>query len=283
MGFDMSFAWTTLAALALILPGLAFFGGLHTHQRFPRHFGKRNPLGDLGLAMFVAAFIHVSVITVVAVVSDWRGPNLVMCMVADQWCDRYSSRAQVIGNWLKLVWYVLGLTIVSFLLGLGAGALVVRGRLSALSHHAWMLELTNADRNKFVFPTAYVMTKIQYDDKVVIYHGTLSDFYGKPEGEIGYIVLRHVVRAHLSLNPADGGAPGAGREQDGLAPSPLSAHFRATGSREPLTKNSQQSMLIEGAEIANVIFDVEGETTYAEEDMKKLNDALQRRKAPPAA
>jgi hypothetical protein len=54
----VSVAWTTLAIIIALLPGLFFLLGHHAPERFLRDVGRTTAVGELGIAAFVATAIH---------------------------------------------------------------------------------------------------------------------------------------------------------------------------------------------------------------------------------
>jgi hypothetical protein len=54
----MSVAWTTILIIALLLPGVLFFIGLHFEERFSREIIRSNAIGEVGLAILVALTFH---------------------------------------------------------------------------------------------------------------------------------------------------------------------------------------------------------------------------------
>jgi hypothetical protein len=54
----MSVAWTTVAIIVVLLPGIFFIAGLAAHERQPREIVRASVVGEIAFALFVAILIH---------------------------------------------------------------------------------------------------------------------------------------------------------------------------------------------------------------------------------
>jgi hypothetical protein len=70
-----SIAWSTVAVLALLLPGLFFSAGLSTPERFSRDLAPRNPVVALAAVVLVSMLVHAAFTGLSALAGrpvDWR-------------------------------------------------------------------------------------------------------------------------------------------------------------------------------------------------------------------
>lgn len=266
----MSFAWTTLGALALLLPGIAFFGGLYSSDRFPREFGRNNPFMDVGLSIFAAAVIHFAVLLVALVAasqSDTLSPP-----DAAHWALE-TLRAPN-GNHERLLWfvvagmsYIVATPVVAFVVGRTA-ATAVFSRLSLnMARHQWIRELTATQHRASEYNKAYVVTTLGDDHHAVMYEGFLKEFYFTKEGRIAYLVLTNTARFQLRTGEAGVSID----ERRDRAPIPGVRQRRSAGSGRypPL-------LVIEGSSIHNVVFESVGDLDVQPDDTEALNAAVSR-------
>jgi hypothetical protein len=101
---------------------------------------------------------------------------------------------------LPVLGYSAVITVAGFLLGLGAGALIRRGRLRFFATHRWAYDLTDDDRRGVVY--AHVMTDTVNDGHVLMYSGVLREFYLTEDGRIAHLVLSDCDKFFMPLTPA---------------------------------------------------------------------------------
>src|SRR5574337_1041 len=58
----MSIAWTTVLIICLLLPGVGFFAGYWSQERYSREIVKSAAIGEVGMAIFMAVLIHLIVL-----------------------------------------------------------------------------------------------------------------------------------------------------------------------------------------------------------------------------
>ncbi len=120
-------------------------------------------------------------------------------------------------------------------------------RLKRFTRHEWVYELSPDG-----WTYAYIMTHVREGNRVLMYQGFLRAFGLQQDSRFSYLVLRHVKRYYMVL--------GAG----GPSTSHPATH-RVVGSSTPETlsdpvdstpmKRLQSLLMIEGEDIANVVFD----------------------------
>src|SRR5450755_2733159 len=107
----MSVAWTTIAIIALLFPGVFFFLGLSSTERFSREVVRSNAIGDVGMAILVALLLHLMVYAILSpagfdlaaflepLVNYDKLPNLAPVVTSVVWGAGYTICMAVLG-WL---------------------------------------------------------------------------------------------------------------------------------------------------------------------------------------
>ena len=191
-----SIAWSTVAVLALLLPGFFFFTGLYTPESFSRDLAPRNPLGTLAAVVLVSIMTHsaFSGLSVLGGLSvDWAA-TLSAVQLSPPAGPRSAAGAFAEHPWLITV-YVLSTSVSGMLCGAAVGALVVgvklRGKIRAplrfLAQHRWVYEL-DPGRARTI-PYVHVLADISHDGRVIIYHGRLEGFGIGHDGAFTYLIL----------------------------------------------------------------------------------------------
>jgi hypothetical protein len=235
----VSIAWTTILTIALLLPGLFFFIGLSFYDRLSREVVRSGVVSEVGLAIVVALFLH----SISLLVLSWFGFRLstfILPFMQYGTIDDPAYVRYVVGRLPGSLIYLL----VTAGLGFGAGyivsLLIVLGPLRFLATHKWLYDVLASDRKGGVV-TAYVMTASVENNKALMYKGRLHEFFLSQDGKISYVVLKDCTKYFLNF---------AGESPETTAQMNL---FGTDQGTRPIT--SWDYLLIEGSQIANVLFD----------------------------
>gem|GEM_PF-2845383 len=147
---------------------------------------------------------------------------------------------------------------------LGFGLLVAEGVISGplrfLAHHKWIYDIVDADRKRGII-TAYVMTNIvDSESRIIMYGGRLHDIFLSAEGSISYLILKNCSRYYMTFKDGE------------LVTSKQLNLFSKQGTRPA---NVWDRLLIEGTNIANVLFDSSPEIKGQAEGAEALDRAFQ--------
>lgn len=255
----MAIAWTTILIITLLLPGVAVFVGLAIFERVPREVVRSNVVSEVGLAVLFAVVIHTVCISILTVfgfdLRDFAAPLALH--------DRLRPDVLVASIVDRLLQGV-GYTIVTTLIGFGAGALlalgVVSGKARFIATHKWIYDVINSDRKGGVV-TAYVMTTACHEGKTLMYRGRLQEFFLTQDGKLSYVVLRNCSRYFMTF---DGDHPSTGD------------HVKLFGrSQDHRPLGSWDYLMIEGSNIANVLFDPSPEVKQTDAGDEALRAALE--------
>jgi hypothetical protein len=247
----MSLAWTTLAVVVLLLPGILFFFGLFIPEKFTRDVAPRNALGELGAAVFVAFFVHGAAFLLLT--SSWNThtptPSIEVLLGALHLSgDRGPDLAEIAENLsfysASIVGYLFATNLVGALLGALTGWLIVLGPLRRLARHKWVYDLIDDDPGNLTL--AYILTTVQNGPHVLMYRGYLSSFALAPDGRFSYLVLKECYRYLMDLSPP---SPATSQQEDWLE---IGANSGIESSGSSTVSNV---LVIEGEDIANVVFD----------------------------
>lgn len=249
----MSLAWSTVALLVLLLPGFLFFVGLYLPERISRDIIPGGTLTQLGGIVLVSFFVHALIYTVL--MSGWLPSWLpgiqfdTALSVFNPDLKEAASPTRLADNLSKNHWwilaYFLGTSCIGLLVGLATGKMIVKGPLRFLAKHSWIYDLVDPDDSSFTL--AYVLTNIRTDDRILMYRGFLQEYCFTPEGKISYLVLFGSSRYYLKL---DKEKPATTAAKDWLVIGQNSDGLTTDGSEKQWS-----FMVIEGEDIANVVFD----------------------------
>ena len=234
----MNIAWATIAILALILPGVFFFIGLSIYERLPREIIRSGVVSEVALAAVVAIFLHTIFISVLSA-TGFRLNSLITLITSE-----YSSGMAAPGLTraisdclLSVALYLLVTAAVGFALGYLVALGIVTGRLRFLARHKWIYDVIKADRKRAIV-TAYVMTKVVLDNKVLMYRGRVHEVFLGNEGAVSYIILRNCSKFYMTF------------AAQGLV---------SSDQKELFDHHAQDRiwdyLLIEGENISNILFD----------------------------
>lgn len=234
----MSFAWTTVFIIALLMPGIAFFIGYWARERYSREIVKSTAVGEVGMAIFIATVIHLFGWWVLWKTAGFD-PSFYYRPLAEfenapHWLvlDQFFARL-----WPSLL-YLISTSIVGFGLGYLIALMVMFGWLRGLATHAWAYDLIKEVKKRGTV-TAYVLTTTVENNRAMMYTGHLEEFYLDANGWFAYIVLKDCQRFFMKF---DGDCPTTG---------PREALFRI---REPSARKWEH-LVIDGKNISNILFD----------------------------
>lgn len=249
----MSLAWGSLVVLLLLLPGVWFFVGLHIPEKFTRQTAEQSPLGQLGAVLLVSFLVQSGMFLALRPICqrlewipcvDLRA--VLSLLVLDKPSLELSGMLGAHAAWIVL--YVVASVALGMLAGYGIGRGVVSGKLSRLTQHPWIHDLSVGDN----FTVAYVMTHIRQNERILLYHGFLKQFGLQRDGRFSYLVLTGAHRGYMKL---DEDAPRTTSAEHwariGDAPESISRALAAANK----ASRGQSVFVIEGEDIANVVFD----------------------------
>jgi len=253
----MSFAWTAIVVLILLLPGVFFLIGLYSKERYPRDTRTRNPVFPLAWAVSVAFVVHIGYY---AFVDPLVCGNAIPCVNAVHLSsalhgssiskDSTALLAQNFSDFRKYIFsYLIATCVVGFFLGSVSSRLMLKGFFRASSEHPWIRDLIIQDNASVVW--AYVLTNIRSNDRILMYKGPVKEFYANAEGQLTYLMLSEAERCYMILDkdyPRTNIASTGSRH--GVGPS-KEARIRPGGNGSRIAWNN---LLIRGDEIANVVF-----------------------------
>jgi len=270
----LSLAWSTLVVVVLLLPGVLFFLGLFLPERFSRDIAARNPLAELGAAVFVSFAVHGCLFAVLHAPANRSlpRPDLAIALAVLQ-PPRHPEHLESLAEDLTrrapwVVGYVMATSGIGVLLGVLVGWGIASDELGLrrLARHSWVYDLVSSDPGNLAF--AYVLTSIKHDDRILMYRGGLKAFGLAPDGRFTYLVLTECSRYLMELKaPAPTTTP------------PGSWHVIGTGGEtsgvnvDPTLSNV---FVIEAKDIANVVFHrilVSG-VEEAEEELRREVEAM---------
>lgn len=246
----MSIAWTTVLVIVFLFPGILFHVGLYAWERIPREIVRVGVIGEIAVAVFVSIAVHL----LAWLLLGWADVRLDALLATAVALDSSSptSAATVIGAWGPTCGgYVLASGTFGFLAGLALGWTGV------FATHKWARELRSPD----VLVTVYVMTKTVIDDKALMYRGGLTEFYLKPDGSISYLVLNGAQKFHMSATDDHW--------------SMTEAHLLFGPDDGEGRAKSWSFLAIDGANIANILFEKSPEIDVTGSGADALNKALE--------
>ena len=256
----MSIAWASIAIILLILPGIFFFIGLATWDRLSREIIRSSVISEVALAVVIAGLIHFGSICLIST-TGFRLAGFILPLV------QFNSGkitpelfvSEIDARSVKTVVYLGVTTLLGFGLGLLVAEGVVAGPLRWLSRHRWIYDIIDADRKRVII-TAYVMTDIIEEAKIIMYKGRLHDIFLGDEGSISYLILKNCSRYYMTFKDGE------------LITSKQLSLFGANQTKRP--PNVWDRLLIEGKNISNVLFDSSRELKGEAESLEILDEAF---------
>lgn len=281
----MSLAWGSIVILILLLPGFLFFVGIYFPEQFTRETAPRSALGQLAGTLVVSLAVHGLLYSLVTVTCGTWLPCVDLGLLfravtldgrQDQSLALLASQLRASHPWVLV--YLGAAAATGTAAGWAAGALAVRGRLTFLAQHSWIYDLTTDLRKEVT--VAYVMTRIRQEERVLLYRGFLKAFGLRGDGRFSYVVLTRAVRYYMHLEKEQPrtspknkwleiGASPVESAGPGFAP-------RKLGTVVLSTRRDRSYLVVEGEDIANVIFDrFRFEYRFDEADLQRLVTEVQ--------
>jgi hypothetical protein len=274
----MSIAWGSLVLLVVLLPGVLFFVGQFLPEKFTRETAERSALGQLAGTLLVSFAIHGALYCVL-----WLGcGGWLPCIDLKRFLAALTLErsdpvaiAAVASNIHEFRWWVLAYVLLSASIGTALGYVtgkgVISGKLRFLAQHHWVYSLSVDDK----YTVAYVMTHVQHEERVLMYRGFLKSFHLQRDGRFSYLVLTDVRRFYMQLGPefAVTSHKDAWRQ--------IGETTRA-GEKEELNQSREHRrwdetyFVIEGEDIANVVFDRYAVAFPTSITDQLFNEAIQR-------
>lgn len=250
----MSVAWTTVLFIFLLLPGVFFFAGLAARERSSRELIRTNAVEDLGLAISAAVVAHFLAWQIVRLLPYDPASHIVPFFYSDLLLPSVVVR-RIITEAQYALLYIATVSAITFLFGMLLAFLISRGYMRFLVRHKWVYDLLG---NKDGLVTAYVMTKAETGGFTLMYKGVLTEFYLAAEGKISYVVLKDCSSFTMQI-------------KDGLP---------VTGDKRELFQETSPDrkwnyLTIDGANIANILFDKSVTVTSTAGGQKALDAALE--------
>ena len=273
----MSFAWGTILLLVFIQPGLVFLFGMYSLERYSRDIGRRSPFGELAMATMAAMLAHTLIYALASLLAVfWSELDFLSSIYGTLSQFTSASNPRIPSPQLVIKWiagatvYLALLSLISFFVGQWTGKHIITGKLRFLAQHNWIYSLLETDQKKDVFPIAYVMTKIDHVSKnnkfIIMYKGYLKEFYISPNGHISYLILQNCARYFLKI-----------QDDEPIASNP--AKLREITSQHAPTNATDSGewpyLMIEGEEIANVVFDRTNELRLTKSAIESLEGKLE--------
>jgi hypothetical protein len=230
----------------------------------PREIIRSGVVSEVALATAIAICIHLISITLLST-GGFRLSQFILPL-AEYGSISPTVFAQRIADRLTpAVLYLGATTALGFGLGWILAVGVVSGPFRGLVHHKWIYDIADVDRKGGIV-TAYVMTTIVDEARIIMYKGRLHDIFLGDEGKISYIILKDCARYYMAFR--------GGRLI-------TSKQFGLFGSQQENRPESVwDRLLIDGSNIANVLFDsspeIRGQTEGADVLEAAFKEALER-------
>lgn len=293
----MQAALTTLAVALFLLPGILFFSGLYSRERFSRDIARAGLLRQMATALIVSWIVHgfaVVAFSVIALIvghgSDARICGLCLesraagdgglatwlaCWACDAvaYAGAFAERMATAGDNTSVMRAIWDYPLLSWpypvlaggfgwLAGRWVARLIIQGHLRSLVDHDWIYGLVKESQLSLV--DTYALTRVHRDGNYLLYAGILKEFYTGNDGKIAYIVLSNLRRR--SFNNLTG---------------EWMAQFRDFAAAEPRTASGEDSfvpsqgrLILEGPDIENVFFQPRQSRQSLDEAERKIDAAL---------
>lgn len=268
----MSVAWTTVVVLALLLPGISFFGGLYSSDRFPRDFGRNSPFSDIGLAIFAAAAIHFLFILGL-IVTSWTFEAFSLSAnikhVAETFSTTPTNYYEATRQLSMAALYLIATPAIAFVAGRILTVRIFSGFLGNVARHQWIRDLVQTQKTSQDYNKAYVVTTLGHDGTHVMYEGYLKEFFFTREGKVAYLVLQEANRFHMTISNT-----GVATETQINLPI-----ISETDTAHATRRRYKPYLMIEGDSIHNVVFRQIGDLTLSRDAEAALEQAVSRHRA----
>src|SRR5271165_4607394 len=251
----MTVAWTTLLVVLFLLPGVGFFIGYWSQERYARQIISSTAVGEVAMAFYAAVAIHFVALAVLHALNGFSIFFYIQPLV-----DFDSEPRRVVVEQIKsridgVVFYVLFTCALSIFAGLAFARIAMFSSLrNYLATHGWAYDLIHGKggkhgpfslrRGQKRFVATQVLTKSVENNRAIMYSGHLADFFLDSSGAFSYLVLKNCSRFYMAF------------EDDNPT---TTSHVRLLSDPHNLTRDWEY-LVIQGSDIANVLFDPLGES-----------------------
>jgi hypothetical protein len=259
----MSVVWTTVAIIALLLPGVFFFVGLATYERLSREIIRSGVVSEVALATMVAVVLHAICLSILSASTGFRLSAFLLPLAEYDTLSHAEMLKRLARCLVPVVSYLVLTAVVGFAFGALVAVGIVNGWLRFLAKHKWIYDVIDRGRKGGIV-TAFVMTTTIENGKVLMYRGRLHEVFLIADGKISYVILKNCARFYMNFGEE---APTIGKQLELF-----------DGSTK---RRVWDYLLIDGENIANILFDPSAETIRTSgEGLKALQEeiALQREK-----
>ncbi|MHC2623514.1 hypothetical protein ACVIW2_005546 [Bradyrhizobium huanghuaihaiense] len=257
----MSAIWTTAVLVALLFPGIFFFIGVATYERFSREIIRSGAVSEIALATLVSLLIHIALLTCLGAFGFRLSAFLAPLAEYDS-VSHVEMVKRVTSKLLPIALYLVAATGCGIGLGVIVAIGVVTGPLRFLVKHKWAYDLIDRDRRRGI-TTVYVMTTTTEDNKVLMYRGRLHHFMLQEDGKLSYVILKDCARYYMNFGDAE---LSTGKQLD---------IFRGATAQ----RRVWDYLMIDSSNIANILFDPSVQTIKTtDEGNKALQEAIRARR-----
>ncbi|MBB3931216.1 hypothetical protein GGR25_002266 [Kaistia hirudinis] len=252
----MAIAWTTIAIVFALLPGVSFFFGAALKERFARDLIRTSVVGDVAGAFFVSLAAHSLSWYISATFFGFNIKSYIYPLVYYRVYPSFYVLQQIERGIEISVIYAFVISTASFSIGI---LLAYCGVFRYFSAFKWVKNLSSED---YSIITAYIATNVVENNRCLMYKGILEEYFLDGNGSFSYIVLRNCSKYFMIM---DGDTPSTGLKTQ-LFP-----------NHDYNNNNEWNYFLINGANISNVLFDKTNTSIVnVSESINRLNDELQR-------
>jgi hypothetical protein len=259
----MSVAWTTLAIIVMLVPGIFFFIGVASYERLSREIIRSSVVSELAMAAMIAIALHTAAISII---SAWgfRLSNFLVPFAQFPGPRPAELIHPIADRLLPLALYLMVLAAAGFSSGYVVAIGVLKGPLRSLATHKWIYDVIDSGRKGGIV-TAYVMTTMVQDGKVLMYRGRVHELFLNKDGDISYVILKNCARFYMIFGEA------------GLTTSKQFTLFDVADKGR-----RWDYLFVEGENIANILFDPSPEkiretpagTAALQEELKKRQTTI---------
>jgi hypothetical protein len=247
----MSVVWTTIAVIALLLPGVFFFIGLATYERLSREIIRSGVVSEIALATMVAITLHLVCLSILSAYG-FRLTGYILPLVEPNIST--AELVERVGHRLvAVVVYFMATAAVGFGCGVVVAVGIVNGWLRFLAKHKWIYDVIDRGRKGGIV-TAFVMTTTVEAGKILMYRGRVHEIFLIADGKISYVILKNCARFYMNFGDD---APTIGRQ------------LELFSGEDSSRRRVWDYLLIEGGNIANILFDPSAETIRVSDEGRK--------------
>lgn len=198
----MSIGLVTIAALLLLLPGIAFIAGVNFADKNVREIIFRNTLAEIGYIIIVSIFIHLLFAIVPYV--DFNVARLYTDYQNFHGSSEHLSLETARFVVIMSLSYFLAAALAGFLPGYLLGRRVRHGgRWRFFAKHRWMLDLAGMGKENTIYARVLLNLKFPTKDEtaeyMIVVEGILRDSYIAADGTLLYLVFRRFTELKIPL------------------------------------------------------------------------------------